>query len=77
MDASTAKAGDEKLQYSDGDVSDRQDAALEAASTIDVKKTLRQMDYRVVPIVTVLYLLSFLDRGLVCPRISDLYLANR
>jgi hypothetical protein len=32
-------------------------------STIDKKKVLRKMDIRLIPIVTVLYLFSFLDRG--------------
>lgn len=64
MDTPTGKASLEKHDYSDGDSARRQDGrAMEAASLIDGKKTLRQMDYRVVPIVTVLYLLSFLDRG--------------
>lgn len=64
MDTSKGNVSKEKLEYSDGDVSDRQEpAVMEAASQIDAKKTLRQMDYRVIPIVTVLYLLSFLDRG--------------
>lgn len=65
MDNSPEKVDPQKLEYSDGDVSDQQDPGVEAARNIDVKKTLRQMDYRVVPIVTVLYLLSFLDRGCV------------
>ena len=30
---------------------------------INERKTLRKMDYRVIPMVTILYLLSFLDRG--------------
>ena len=30
---------------------------------INERKTLRKIDLRVVPMVTVLYLLSFLDRG--------------
>jgi hypothetical protein len=33
------------------------------ASTIDKQKVLRKMDLRLIPIVTVLYLFSFLDRG--------------
>lgn len=64
MDAPLPKATHEKLDYSDGNVShDERSPAAEAASRVDAKKTLRQMDYRVIPIVTVLYLLSFLDRG--------------
>lgn len=73
MDTTTGKTSDGKLEYSDGEVSDQQQPAMmEASSRIDAKKTLRQMDYRVVPIVTVLYLLSFLDRGCVKLRISQL-----
>ena len=30
---------------------------------ININKTLRKMDTRLIPIVTILYLLSFLDRG--------------
>lgn len=63
MAAMQEKAASDKLEYSDGDISDRQNAGLEEARSIDAQKTLRQMDYRVIPIVTVLYLLSFLDRG--------------
>lgn len=64
------KAEPGRLEHSDGDGSDKQDPRLEAANKIDVNKTLRQMDYRVVPIVAVLYLLSFLDRGCAEPEVS-------
>ena len=56
-------SGKLEAEYYNGEVSDQQDPNVEASSKVDVKKTLRQMDYRVIPIVTVLYLLSFLDRG--------------
>jgi len=36
-------------------------------SGIDEKKVLRKMDLRLIPILAVLYLLSFLDRGLKDP----------
>ncbi len=32
-------------------------------SQVDEKKTLRKMDSRLIPVLAVLYLLSFLDRG--------------
>lgn len=32
-------------------------------SMVDEKKTLRKMDIRLIPMLAVLYLLSFLDRG--------------
>lgn len=32
-------------------------------SHVDEAKTLRKMDIRLIPVLTVLYLLSFLDRG--------------
>lgn len=32
-------------------------------SMVDEKKTLRKMDVRLIPMLAVLYLLSFLDRG--------------
>lgn len=40
--------------------------------TIDVneRKTLRKIDLRVLPMVTILYLLSFLDRGYVKVEMS-------
>jgi hypothetical protein len=71
MDTPKGRFSNEKADSSDGEPSDRQEpAALEAVRSIDAKKTLRQMDYRVIPIVTVLYLLSFLDRGYV--KLSNL-----
>lgn len=41
----------------------REDVSLETFSHLDIKKILRKMDLRTVPILTLLYLLSFLDRG--------------
>lgn len=32
-------------------------------SMVDEKKTLRKMDIRLIPVLAILYLLSFLDRG--------------
>jgi hypothetical protein len=32
-------------------------------SMVDEKKTLRKMDVRLIPMLAILYLLSFLDRG--------------
>ena len=33
-------------------------------SSVDEKKVLRKMDMRLIPVLAVLYLLSFLDRGM-------------
>ncbi|CAK4030680.1 MFS general substrate transporter [Lecanosticta acicola] len=41
----------------------REDVTLESFSHLDIKKILRKMDLRTVPVLTLLYLLSFLDRG--------------
>jgi hypothetical protein len=38
-------------------------STLEEASVVDEKKVLRKMDLRLIPIVSALYLLCFLDRG--------------
>ncbi|KAK3720122.1 hypothetical protein LTR37_003945 [Vermiconidia calcicola] len=55
------KPASEKFEHDSG--SDEHSPAGMEARSVDTKKTLRQMDYRVIPIVTLLYLLSFLDRG--------------
>lgn len=57
------KPASEKFEHDSG--SDEHSPAGMEARSVDTKKTLRQMDYRVIPIVTLLYLLSFLDRGYV------------
>lgn len=36
---------------------------VEAVSPIDEQKTLRKMDLHIIPILSLLYLLAFLDRG--------------
>lgn len=36
-------------------------------SSVDKAKVLRKMDLRIIPVVTILYLFSFLDRGYVAP----------
>ncbi|WEW56546.1 hypothetical protein PRK78_001992 [Emydomyces testavorans] len=41
----------------------KEDVADEDFSDIDVKKVLRKMDLRLIPMLALLYLLSFLDRG--------------
>lgn len=46
----------------------REDVTLETFSHLDIKKILRKMDLHTVPILTILYLLSFLDRGNVSCR---------
>lgn len=47
-----------------------QEASEPDFSHIDEAKTLRKMDIRLLPVLTVLYLLSFLDRGYV-PRVPS------
>lgn len=39
------------------------DPGLEAFAHLDLKAIHRKMDFRIIPLLTVLYLLSFLDRG--------------
>lgn len=39
------------------------DVTLESFAHLDIKKIQRKMDIRIVPTLSVLYLLSFLDRG--------------
>jgi len=41
----------------------RPDVTLETFSHLDINKILRKIDLRLVPMLTLLYLLSFLDRG--------------
>lgn len=41
----------------------RDDVTLQSFAHLDIKRINRKIDLRIVPIVTVLYFLSFLDRG--------------
>ncbi|KAK6437774.1 hypothetical protein LTR95_006029 [Oleoguttula sp. CCFEE 5521] len=41
----------------------RPDVTLESFAHLDIKKILRKIDLRLIPMLTLLYLLSFLDRG--------------
>jgi hypothetical protein len=41
----------------------RPDVTIETFALVDKNKVLRKMDLRLVPMLTLLYLLSFLDRG--------------
>lgn len=41
----------------------RPDVTLETFAHLDINKILRKIDYRLIPMLTLLYLLSFLDRG--------------
>ena len=48
----------------DGNVSDPEKTGeVVAFSNVDEKKVLRKMDIRLIPMLALLYLLSFLDRG--------------
>lgn len=49
----------------------REDVTLDTFAHLDIKKILRKMDLHTVPILTILYLLSFLDRGNVGRRNSQ------
>lgn len=44
-------------------IADNPNVTLETFAHLDVKKILLKMDLRLVPMLTLLYLLSFLDRG--------------
>ena len=44
-------------------VDDSDDASLEQASGINERALLRKLDFRLLPSVIILYLLSFLDRS--------------
>jgi hypothetical protein len=69
----------ELISSQDTGVSSKEDSMgfeLEYANeteSIDIneRKSLRKMDLRIVPFVTILYLLSFLDRGYVCKSHVD------
>lgn len=41
----------------------QEDVSLASFAHLDIKKINRKIDIRIVPVVTLLYLLSFLDRG--------------
>ncbi|EMC98125.1 hypothetical protein BAUCODRAFT_413899 [Baudoinia panamericana UAMH 10762] len=52
----------EQLHQVDGFIA-RQDVTAATFSHLDIKKILRKVDMRLIPMLTTLYLLSFLDRG--------------
>ena len=52
----------EKLREIDAAIA-REDLALGSFSHLDIKKILLKIDFRLVTMLTILYLLSFLDRG--------------
>jgi hypothetical protein len=53
---------DELVQRVDLEMTE-ENASQEPFTQLDEKKILRKMDLRLLPILTVLYLMSFLDRG--------------
>ncbi|KAL3439922.1 major facilitator superfamily domain-containing protein [Aspergillus insuetus] len=57
-----AKASDLTLEHS-APFTSHSHSSLEEPSTVNEKKVLRKMDIRLIPIVSALYLLCFLDRG--------------
>ncbi|KAH6887895.1 major facilitator superfamily domain-containing protein [Thelonectria olida] len=66
MEAEMANASDrsgkEGLRHDDG-IAALPGRTLESFSHLDEKKILRKMDIRLIPMLAILYLLSFLDRG--------------
>ena len=71
MSEAAEKIQPDHVETKQGDApSDKADSAIEQnasgrveLSAAEAKRTRRKIDPRVVPIVTVLYLFSFLDRG--------------
>ncbi|KAM0445212.1 hypothetical protein ACHAO4_009917 [Trichoderma viride] len=66
MEAETVNASDRsgKVEFDDGkDIRAVPGTTLESFSHLDEKKILRKMDLRLIPMLALLYLLSFLDRG--------------
>ncbi|CZT20660.1 related to putative tartrate transporter [Ramularia collo-cygni] len=62
--ASSIKGSSEKESVSYVDrVITREDVSLASFAHLDARKINRRIDLRIVPMVTILYLLSFLDRG--------------
>ena len=51
-----------QIQHIDSTIA-RDDVTLDSFSHLDIKKILRKTDLRLIPMLTILYLLSFLDRG--------------
>ncbi|PTB36245.1 uncharacterized protein TrAFT101_000213 [Trichoderma asperellum] len=66
MEAETINTSDRsgKVEIDDGrGIKAVSSATLESFSHLDEKKILRKMDLRLIPMLAILYLLSFLDRG--------------
>ncbi|RFU73199.1 hypothetical protein TARUN_9055 [Trichoderma arundinaceum] len=66
MEAETANASDRSGKVAIDDLNGIRavsSATLESFSHLDEKKILRKMDLRLIPMLAILYLLSFLDRG--------------
>lgn len=63
LEAQVEKAPkNEQIREIDAAVSDP-NVTLESFAHLDIKKIRRKMDLRLIPMLTLLYLLSFLDRG--------------
>lgn len=59
-DSKMSKA--EKIHAIDA-IADNPAVSLETFAHLDIKKILLKIDFRLIPMLTTLYLLSFLDRG--------------
>lgn len=44
-------------------VTAQEDVSLESFAHLDIREINRKIDIRIIPMITILYLLSFLDRG--------------
>lgn len=64
VEEASAGSDNERKDYSNASLASvEDDPEKEDFSDIDEKKLLRKLDFRLIPLFTVLYLLSFLDRG--------------
>ena len=52
-----------EVERPDASVSSNEDLNILESSTVNEKRLLRKLDWRLLPAVSVLYLLSFLDRS--------------
>lgn len=58
------KGGAQVVHANTQEAANKQDVAADIDfSHVDEAATLRKMDYRLIPVLAILYLLSFLDRG--------------
>jgi hypothetical protein len=72
---STSKMADlsHKIEKSAGEKINIAEVDSRESTTIDEKQVIRKIDLHIIPIVTLLYLLSFIDRA----NIVSLYLSRR